>query len=375
MMGCARWAKVTFQPLFSDVRFEPIDKLHAGCPSSADILFSPQGQKVTKFTLVFYYNPETIEILRILPSSKNGIASSKIEYDKIILEVQNPSFTSSTSTASFFQLYFKSDIVGQDIITLGTGSEALVGNKTYPLSANFVLDFAKVPECEPDIIPPSINLIYPKDTTQRITLDQYFIFDIKDIGKWVDKNNVIVSFDKEQYTYGSDNLKWNGNYLTFYPGKWIPINKKIDLKISATDKQSYWGANTTDTTYAFQSATGMLLNKNISPMMFRQIVQEAGKISASTDECILLADFYGNSAVKYQQIIKSMIQKLWCDLASLEPALLASGDISSTDASSSDNHRKKVSVFATIWWLLFFVVFGLKIHYLFAYKKHKKTNN
>lgn len=373
MMGCARWAKVTFQPLFSDVRFQPADKLHAGCPSSADILFSPQGQKVTKFTLVFYYNPETIEILRILPSSNNGIASSKIEYDKIILEVQNPSFASSTSTASFFQLYFKSDIVGQDVITLGTGSEALVGNKTYPLSASFVLDFAKVPECEPDIIPPSINLIYPKDTTQRIMLDQYFIFDIKDIGKWVDKNNVIVSFDKDQYTYGSDNLKWNGNYLTFYPGKWIPINKKIDLKISVTDKQSYGWANTTDTTYVFQSATGMLLNKNISPMMFRQIVQEAGKISASTGECLLLANFYGTSAIKYQQHIKSIIQKLWCDLTSLDPALLASGDISSIDT-SSDDHHKKVSVFATIWWLLFFVVFGLKIHYLFAYKKHKKNS-
>jgi hypothetical protein len=45
------------------------------------------------------------------------------------------------------------------------------------------LDFAEVPECEPDIIPPSINLIYPKDSDEDIYLDQYFIFDIKDIGK------------------------------------------------------------------------------------------------------------------------------------------------------------------------------------------------
>jgi hypothetical protein len=43
--------------------------------------------------------------------------------------------------------------------------------------------FADVPECEPDIIPPSLSLIYPKDTTARIALDQYFVFDIKDIGK------------------------------------------------------------------------------------------------------------------------------------------------------------------------------------------------
>ncbi|MEI6118659.1 MAG: hypothetical protein WCP92_05555 [bacterium] len=43
------------------------------------------------------------------------------------------------------------------------------------------MDFAQVPECEPDIIPPSLSLIYPKDTQQKISLDQYFIFDIKDI--------------------------------------------------------------------------------------------------------------------------------------------------------------------------------------------------
>ncbi|NCO98170.1 hypothetical protein GW864_03275 [bacterium] len=119
--------------MYSDVRFQPADKLHAGCTNSADILFSPQGQKISKFTLVLYYNPENVEILRILPSTDNGVASSKIEYDKIILEVQNPTFASSTETKSFFQLYFKSDIVGREVLILGTGSEAAIENKTYPL--------------------------------------------------------------------------------------------------------------------------------------------------------------------------------------------------------------------------------------------------
>ena len=132
---------------------------------------------------MLYYNPENMEILRILPSTTNGEASSKIEYNKIILEVKNPTFTSMTESRSFFQLYFKDSVVGKETIALGTGSEAVVGNKKYPLVGNFDLEFADVPECEPDIIPPSLNLIYPKDTQQRINLDQYFIFDIKDIGK------------------------------------------------------------------------------------------------------------------------------------------------------------------------------------------------
>lgn len=221
------------------MRFQPTDKLHAGCNNSADILFSPQGQKVTKFTLVLYYDPENIEILRILPSVNNGILSSKIEYNKIILEVENPSFTSSNQAASFFQLYFKSDKAGEETFVLGTGSQAITANKTYPLTGVFPLNFAEVPECEPDIVPPNINLIYPKDTEQRITLDQYFIFDIKDIGKGIDKNSVILHFDGDQYLYGSDNLKRNGNYLTFYPSKWIPIDANMDLKILVADKQVY----------------------------------------------------------------------------------------------------------------------------------------
>jgi hypothetical protein len=100
------------------VRFQPADKLHAGCTNSADILFSPQGQKITKFTLVFYYNPDIMEILRILPTTNNGVINSKIEYNKIILEVQNPTFTTTAQATSFFQLYFKSNSVGEETLTL-----------------------------------------------------------------------------------------------------------------------------------------------------------------------------------------------------------------------------------------------------------------
>jgi len=130
-----------------------------------------------------YYDPDQLEILRILPTDTTSITSSKIEYNKITLEVQNPSFTSSTQAKSFFQIDFKSDTAGQENISLGTGSDAVIANKIMPLAGIFTMNFVQVPECQPDIVPPNINLIYPKDTIQRIHLDQYFIFDIKDIGK------------------------------------------------------------------------------------------------------------------------------------------------------------------------------------------------
>jgi len=371
MVWCVLWAKVTFQPVYSDVRFQPADKLHAGCINSADILFSPEGQKISKFRLVFYYNPDTVEILRILPNTKNGVVSSQIEYNKIVLDVQNPIFWSTKQATSFFQLYFKSDIVGQETLTLGTGSEVVAGDTTTPLTEIFTLDFAKVLECEPDIVPPSINLIYPKDTQKRIGLDQYFIFDIKDIGKWIDKNSVIINFDGEQYFYGSDNLKRNGNYLTFYPSKWIPIDMHMDLKILITDKQSYGWANTTQSTYSFQTATGMVFIKDVNPMMFRRITQEAEKISASASECALLSNIYNTSEVLYQKDIKSIIQKAGCDLAAVNISPSDSNQNLTTETPKGNKYRN-ISVFAALGWILFFVTFTLKLHYILSYRKHKR---
>lgn len=368
-----RWAKVTLQPLYSDVRFQPSDQLHAGCTNSADIIFSPQGQKITKFTLVLYYNPENLEIVRILPKIPDGSASSKIEYNKIILEVQNPTFDISTESKSFFELYFKSDSIGAQTLTLWTGSQAIAAGKSYPLQGNFELVFADVPECEPDIIPPSLSLIYPKDTTARIALDQYFVFDIKDIGKWVDKRSVIINFDGEQYRYGSDNIKRNGNYLTFYPGTWIPINKPIDLEILIWDKQSYGGPNETQNIFNFKSATGMLLNKYITPMMFRQIAQNGEKIAASSGECALLAQRYPTAPLRNQILLKSIIQKVWCDLATLQSLPLTWEDTTLTTSDKKTAYMW-LSVFASIGWILFFITFTLKMHYLVSYKKHKKIN-
>ncbi|MEI7918752.1 MAG: hypothetical protein WCH65_00630 [bacterium] len=124
-----------------------------------------------------------MEILRVLPTVNTKNVTSKIEYNKIILEVTNPTFSSSNEAKSFFQLNFKSSALEPQSLILGTGSSASTSSKTYPLDGSFDLQFARVVECDPDVIPPSLSLIYPKDSEQKIGLDQYFIFDIKDIGK------------------------------------------------------------------------------------------------------------------------------------------------------------------------------------------------
>ncbi|MBU0627154.1 hypothetical protein KKG31_02875 [Patescibacteria group bacterium] len=45
------------------------------------------------------------------------------------------------------------------------------------------LQFSKVPECNPDVVPPSISLVTPKTNKEVLPLDTYFVFAIKDMGK------------------------------------------------------------------------------------------------------------------------------------------------------------------------------------------------
>lgn len=109
-------------------------------------------------------------------------------------------------------------------------------------------------------------------------------------------------------------------------------------------------------------------------MMFRRIAQEAEKISASVDECALLADFYGKTEVKYQKEIKSILQKVGCEISTLDTSLLEAQKIAAEKMSEQQKQYRNVSVFGTLGWVLFFIAFSLKLHYLVSYKKHKKIH-
>ena len=91
----------------------------------------------------------------------------------------------------------------------------------------------------------------------------------------------------------------------------------------------------------------MLLTKGISPMIFRKIAQEAEKISASVDECELLADFYTKADLGYQRELKSIIQKLGCNLASLDTSLLEPDENKQSMSTEQEQYRN-ISVFATL---------------------------
>jgi len=374
LLGVSIANKVLLEPLFSDWRFPPIDKLHSSCINSSKVYLQLDKPNFDNIHLNLWYNPDEIQILRIIPNSSLSNNYS-MEYNKVVFDVSNDQGLSSNKV-ELFEIYFKNseNVNHLKLDVLNWSYSFVKWENKVQLSQSFNLDFEDVPECNPDIIPPILSLISPDNVNDRLSMDQYFVFDIKDIWKWVDTNSLIIKFDGETYSATDyDNVKWNGNYLVFYPKEWLPINKNLNLEIVISDKQIYWWANTTKRIFSFRTNNEISLQNDMDPNTFRKMAKWAEKIYGSLTECQVLQGFYSNPSLSYKNELKSVLDKLMC---SVQQSTTNQLDIDQNHAVAPDKadngNIKYVSVFAAIWWLLFVIVFVLKLHYMASYRKHKK---
>ena len=355
--------------MYSDARFPPVDAFHAWCMQDAKVLFDATEKNITKIHLELQYAPDDLEISRILWVDQ-VIANYRIEYDRVIFDIDSPVLNWATP---LFHLNFESKGTAlQTDILVATWSYFVTNGKITYLQEKFPLTFAQVPECTPDIVPPSVNLIFPKDPEAKISLDQYFVFEIKDADKWVDKNSIRVFLNDQVYTVANtENLKWKGNYLSFYPQDWLAVNKKINLQISVGDLQSYGGANTTEKLFSFKTAPGLALLDNIDPMTLRTYARNATQMAGTPEECLLLQNFYARSDASFQSGLDTILQKLSCTIKTVAGNEDIFGD-TSTVTPNKTSKLSFVSVFAVLGRILFVIALILKFHYMASYKKHKK---
>lgn len=116
------------------------------------------------------------------------------------------------------------------------------------------MKFSVVPECIPDVVPPTISLVTPQNTKQILPLDAKFVFAIRDIGKGVNKDTVKITLNGERYTADSAYMTWDNEYLTFYPKNWLPVDSDIYLTITASDVQEYGGSNILKKEFVFRTS-------------------------------------------------------------------------------------------------------------------------
>jgi len=368
-------ANIYFNPTYPEARFTPSDKLHAWCNHSSNISIESKWENISTINLVLKYDTKKIEILNVVPVDQSKTTNYSIEYGKILFNKINNEDFKDTKTV-LFSLYYKSkeDITENTFEFTNWSYLTTKYWRVITLNKSFSIPFAKAPECEPDIVPPIIDMIKPLNKTNWTELDSSFIFEIKDGWKWVDKKSLKLNINKQIYLYDDNEVFWSWDQLTVYPRARLPVNKTIPISISISDKQKYGGSNDETQNFEIKTATWLVLENYLDPFKFRELSKWYESFRWTQKECTLVWNIYLQEDWLYQKSWKSILKKLWCPIpAQLQDVIIDEEKQISTPIIQENIERKSyVSVFWVIWWTLFFITFILKIYYRHWFTKHKK---
>lgn len=313
------FAQVTFEPIYASERFQPSDAFHATCENQLNVIFSLENTKITWISAILDYNPNDIEILKIVwENEREDNLSYVVNDNKIYLnKLKSEGNVDGWSNMVVFDLYLKSkENVSDTKISFADGSYIVDSDgNMINISDSIVLQFVSVPECEPDIVSPKVNLLFPKENA-RVPLDTYFQFDISDLWKWINEDSIVLSVNGIDYDINSLEHEWEMNILTIYPDFWMPFNTGFEVKLSVSDKQVYWWANSITKVYNLETMSEMYLLNKITPEEFRKIVNSQKYYKWTEQECEFLAYNYSLAQHDWdsqqQTVILSINHRLSC---------------------------------------------------------------
>ena len=334
------FAQVSLNPVYTSERFQPSDKFHAGCENQIDVVFK-----------LDHYDWNKVEVLKIIANGeKENNLTYTVENDKIIFSKLKSEWNWLDSVT--FSVFFK---VWETVETSDFSFEKwsyIVDSKwnMVDLEWSYSFAFSLVPECDPDIVAPSVELLFPSNKSgEYVALDSYFQFEIDDAGKWVNEDSIRIAINWSEYSLDSIEHVRDDKMLTVYPNFWMPFNTGFEVEISVSDKQSYWKPNTTMKIYEFQTSDELNLLNEIDPVEFRKLVNMDQYFKWTVDECELLADLYLNSDQTNWEILESINSRLDC--SSLENVEKV-GQVNVVE-NMENNDKNFLSVFAMLWRILF----------------------
>lgn len=372
-------AQVSLNPIYSPDRFQPSDKFHAGCENQMDVVFDLDNANINWVNAILKYNSQDIDIIKIVAEwERENNLSYVIEDDKITfnkLKTDNGWLNDIT-----FRLFFKWDE------SLKTTNFSFVdwsyvlddkGNM-QEINADYQFDFSNVPECNPDILPPRVELVFPVlKTGDFVALDSYFKFNIFDDGKWINKDSIKISIDNMMYDLSNIENERDGEILTIYPDIWLPLDSIVKLEILVWDKQVYGKSNIINKTYNLQTSKDLYLLNDIDPVQFRKLVNKEKYYQGSLGECDLLREIYSDMEELDQELLTSIAKRLSCDNINVVDKIndvdtLSGDDILDTKNNKIDyiiwENQHKISVLSVLWWSLFLFMFII-VWFMYLRKK------
>lgn len=367
-------ANIYLNSTYPEARFLPADKLHAWCDHVANIAIESKWENISTINLVLKYDTKKIKIIRVVPIDQSSTTNYSIEYNKILFnKISNEDF--KETKVALFNLYYKSN----ENIT-GNTFEFTEGSylttkywRVISLNASFSTPFAKAPECEPDVVPPIIEMVKPLNKTNWVALDSSFIFEIKDDWKWIDKKQLKLHINNQNYVYDDNGVFWSWDQLIVYPRTRLPVNKLIPISISISDKQKYWWANIQNESFEVKTSSWLVLENYLDPFKFRELAQWYASFRWTQKECALVWNIYLQEDWIYQKSWKAILKKLWCPIPAQLQNIEEEKDATAAPIVQEKIEKKSyISVFWVIWWTLFIITFILKLHYRHWFTKHKK---
>ena len=346
------FAQVSVNPIYTSERFKPSDKFHAGCENQIDVVFQLNKSKINWINAILHYDWDRVEILKVIANwEKENNLTYTVEKDKIIFSKLKSDWNWLDDVT--FSVFFK---VSENVELAQFSFEKwsyIVDSKwnMVDLEWNYSFEFVEVPECDPDIVAPSVELLFPSDKTwEYVALDTYFQFEIYDSWKWINEDSIKIRIGNSAYTLVDIEHIRKNNVLTIYPDIWMPFNTGFEVQISVSDKQSYGKPNSTVKLYEFQTSNELKLLNEINPVEFRRIVNKSEYLKWTKEECGLLSEIYSDWNKKNEGILESINDKLECEeLVFIEKTW----DI----IAEANKSWKEFSVFAMIWWMLFWSLF------------------
>lgn len=349
------FAQVRLNPVYTSERFQPSDKFHAGCHNQIDVIFDLENWNIDLINAILQYDNSNIEILKIVPEGEEenkltySIEENKITFNKMKAEGR-------TLDKVIFKLFLQSnEDLKQSDFSFVEGSYLVdeFGN-SLDINNSYSFEFAKVPECEPDIVAPSIELIFPiLNTWEYVALDSYFTFEMKDQGKWLNEDSVEIMIDDIKYDISNIEHEWSGNLLTIYPDIWLPLWEDIELEVQVSDKQVYGKANMTHKNYYFQTSTGLYLLNEIDPVQFRKLVNKEKYYKWSVEECELISKYYNLEDDIWKEILMSINKRLSC------PEIIDNWELIMENM--EEETKWWYSVFAVLGWIMFGLLFAIRL--------------
>jgi len=337
------FAQVDLSPVYTSDRFQPSNMFHAWCENEIDIVFDLEGWDINAINAILKYKKKDIKITKVLFKwDKENKLKYTVSDDAIILT----KLKSNTWWVDHvvFQLFFKwkSDLKNTSFEFETWSYIVDISGNMIGLDDNYIFDFASVPECNPDIVPPIVELLFPIiNTWEYLPLDSYFKFKIFDDGKGVNKGNINILLNNQKYNLSDIDCEWSGDVLTLYPDAWFSIGSDVKLEIIVDDKQVYGKSNFVDKKYKFKTSTWLSFLDNISPVEFRRIV-----------------DFYNNS---------KMIDTLSWSIGVLSS--WSNKDLIDDNIVVATSTSFWFSVFAVLWWIVAWLLLLMRLFSLFVDKK------